>query len=209
LTTEEFIQDNDEPGKPPSDTKPLSAPQPPLPPASQAALLSDEDVPPDAHANHAPRNRKPKMPPLGSQAQASPASDMAQAEIRSKVAVAQQTALPSNEDAPPQEGQRKSSRKEVLIIEEVHNQKANRELRGKYADKAYELASGCIQFWAVAISANGIIFGLTGKLMISDTAMIAITTGVTVNVLACFLGVIRGLFPSDHPKKKPRKNKSK
>lgn len=134
---------------------------------------------------------------------------MVQAGISSKAAVAQQAALPSNEDAPPLEGRRKSSRKEELIIEEVHNQKANRELRGKYADKAYALAAGCIQFWAVAISANGIIFGLSGKLMISDTAMIAITTGVTVNVLACFLGVIRGLFPSDHPKHKPKKKKPK
>jgi len=38
---------------------------------------------------------------------------------------------------------------------------------------------------------------MLGKQVISDTALIAITTGVTVNVLAAFLGVIRGLFPTD------------
>jgi hypothetical protein len=39
------------------------------------------------------------------------------------------------------------------------------------------------------------------KQVISDTALIAITTGVTVNVLAAFLGVIRGLFPTDQSHK--------
>lgn len=38
--------------------------------------------------------------------------------------------------------------------------------------------------------------------MISDNALIAITTGVTVNVLAAFLGVIRGLFPPSESGKK-------
>lgn len=31
--------------------------------------------------------------------------------------------------------------------------------------------------------------------MWSDQVLIAVTTGVTVSVLAAFLGVIRGLFP--------------
>lgn len=123
----------------------------------------------------------------------------------SKEEVAGQVSLPSNEDVPPTDSKRKSTVKEDLFFEEVYNQKANRELRSTYADKAHELASGCIQFWGVLISANGIIYGLTGKLMISDTALIAITTGVTINVLAAFLGVIRGLFPSDRTKIKKKK----
>lgn len=123
----------------------------------------------------------------------------------SKAEIAEQVALPSNEDVPPPASKRKSTVKEDLIFEEVSNQKANRELRSTYAGKAYKLAFGCIQFWAVAISLNAIIYVLTGKLMISDNAMIAITTGVTVNVLAAFLGVIRGLFPSDSIKSKRKK----
>ena len=112
-------------------------------------------------------------------------------------------AIEATEDAPPPSfGNGNAPLEDVLINEEAENQRANRELRKAYADKAHNLAAGCIQFWAIAISANAIINGITGKLMISDTAMIAITTGVTVNVLAAFLGVIRGLFPSDQPKKK-------
>jgi hypothetical protein len=133
------------------------------------------------------------------------ANDIAETPAPSKAEVSQQIALPSDEDVPPPSQQRKSNVKEELIIEEVNNQKANRLLRSTYADKAYALACGCIQFWAVAISCNGIIYGLTGKLMLSDTAMIAMTTGVTVNVLAAFLGVIRGQFPSDSATSKKTK----
>lgn len=41
---------------------------------------------------------------------------------------------------------------------------------------------------------------LTGIELWSDQILIAVTTGVTVSVLAAFLGVIRGLFPGkDEP----------
>ncbi len=43
---------------------------------------------------------------------------------------------------------------------------------------------------------------LTGKQMLSDNILIAITTGATINVLAAFLGVIRGLFPSPPAERK-------
>lgn len=121
-----------------------------------------------------------------------------------------QPALEATEDAPPESfGNGSAPLEDVLINEEAENQKANRLLRSTYADKAHNLAAGCIQFWAVAISANAIIFAISGKLMISDTAMIAITTGVTINVLAAFLGVIRGLFPSESPTKKSGTKKKK
>ncbi len=45
--------------------------------------------------------------------------------------------------------------------------------------------------------------------MFSDTVMIAMTTGVTINVLACFLGVIRGLFPAERHDKNTNKNRDK
>ncbi|SFV10317.1 hypothetical protein [Pseudoduganella namucuonensis] len=108
----------------------------------------------------------------------------------------------ATEDAPPEAYVGESGPlQDVLINEEAENQKANRALRATYADKAYFLASACIIFWAFAISSNAIVYACTGKQMISDTALIAITTGVTINVLAAFLGVIRGLFPSEQAKK--------
>jgi len=74
---------------------------------------------------------------------------------------------------------------------------ATTRLRGEYAEKAYKLAMGSISFWIVIIG-----FEATVKLVVpererilSDPVLIAITTGCTVNVLAAFLGVIRGLFP--------------
>ncbi len=124
---------------------------------------------------------------------------------------AEQIAVDSAEDVPPASfGKGSEPIRDVLINEEAENQKANRALRSQYASKAHDLAAGCIQFWAVLISVNGIVYGLTDIQIVSDTAMIAITTGVTINVLAAFLGVIRGLFPADPPnKKETRKSKKK
>lgn len=116
-----------------------------------------------------------------------------------------------NEDAPPASTEPRKEDNNVLLIEqEVENHKANRELRNKYAGKAYDLACGGLVFWGIAISTNGIVFGLTGRHMLSDKVLIAITTGATINVLAAFLGVIRGLFPSpgkDKEEKKAGKDK--
>jgi hypothetical protein len=51
--------------------------------------------------------------------------------------------------------------------------------------------------WAIMIGSQGIIKAITGIEMWSDKVIIAVTTGVTVSVLAAFLGVIRGLFGSN------------
>ena len=101
--------------------------------------------------------------------------------------------LKSNEDALPNRGSDGQGR---LVTERVEDHKANRQLRNKYASKAYNLACGGLVFWGVAISATAIAYGATGRQMFSDKVLIAITTGATINVLAAFLGVIRGLFPS-------------
>ena len=85
--------------------------------------------------------------------------------------------------------------------EAVADMQANRGLRAIYAGKAYELAVGCISMWAVLLAAQGIIKAMTGVEMLSDKVIIAVTAGVTVNVLAAFLGVIRGLFPVSERKK--------
>jgi hypothetical protein len=145
-----------------------------------------------------------------------------EAKVAAPLSATEQLALPVEEDAPPQESAqaalpsyaepwrheaplpqpaRQVRRKaDSFAVEAVLDQRANRALRDTYASKAYELASNCIQFWIFLILANALIVALLGKQVVSDTALIAITTGVTVNVLAAFLGVIRGLFPAD-PKK--------
>lgn len=122
------------------------------------------------------------------------------------------TALSSNVDEPPVPPEGKSARKDkdiLLLEQEVENHKANRELRDTYADKAHRLAQGCICFWVLAVSSDGIIFGITGRQMLSDTVLIALTTGVTINVLAAFLGVIKGLFPSANSAHRPAKSNRK
>jgi hypothetical protein len=98
------------------------------------------------------------------------------------------------EDAPPKSARRKS---DLLTDQHIEDRKANRALREKYADKAYQLACGCICFWVVVIAYAAFIQTALNRPPLSDTVLIAVTTGVTVNVLAAFLGVIRGLFPSE------------
>lgn len=78
--------------------------------------------------------------------------------------------------------------------EAVANMRQDRELRVKYADKAYKLATGCLSMWTVMIFSQGIIKAIIDVEMWNDKVLIAVTTGVTVSVLAAFLGVIRGLF---------------
>jgi hypothetical protein len=139
-----------------------------------------------------------------------------------------QAAIPVSEDAPPpnvpgaavpaaaaipkdvveatQQARRRKA--DLFETEEVRDKRANRQLRDIYAAKAYELAAECIHFWIFLILANGLIAAMLGKQVISDTALIAITTGVTVNVLAAFLGVIRGLFPTEKASKTESLEKS-
>ena len=79
--------------------------------------------------------------------------------------------------------------------EQIANSRANRHLRQIYAAKAYGLAAGCIVLWAALLAIQGGIKATVGIDVWSDQVLIAVTTGVTVSVLAAFLGVIRGLFP--------------
>jgi hypothetical protein len=114
----------------------------------------------------------------------------------------QPVALAATEDAPPDTSTGHSGSKDVLINEEAENQRANRKLRDVYAQKAYDLACGCIAFWVIAVGATGTVKAFSGEQILSDAVLVAITTGVTVNVLAAFLGVIRGLFPGTERAKK-------
>ena len=80
-------------------------------------------------------------------------------------------------------------------LESRADRRANRHLRDTYAKKAYGLAAGCLIAWISLLCAYGAIRITLGIETWSDQVLIAITTGVTVSVLAAFLGVIRGLFP--------------
>lgn len=95
------------------------------------------------------------------------------------------------EDAPPA-----GNAVDALRHQTVAAMAANRELRDKYADRAYQLACGCITMWAMMIGLQGLVKVMANVEMWSDKVIIAVTTGVTVSVLAAFLGVIRGLFPN-------------
>jgi len=81
------------------------------------------------------------------------------------------------------------------IAEHIANSRANRQLRQVYAAKAYRMAASCIALWAMQLAVQGGVKATVGLDLWSDQVLIAVTTGVTVSVLAAFLGVIRGLFP--------------
>jgi len=96
-------------------------------------------------------------------------------------------------DAPPAN----KSHELALTDQHIANMQANRELRGRHAKYAYRLARACLVMWWIVVLAQGIGKAFFDMEVWSSTVMIAITTGVTVNVLAAFLGVIRGLFGKD------------
>ena len=99
------------------------------------------------------------------------------------------------EDAPPV-----SDSKDSIDQQKIADMRHNRGLRERYADKAHQLASGCIAGWMVMLGCQGVVKAVAGIEMWSDKVIIAATTGVTVSVLAAFLGVIRGLFPNGENK---------
>ncbi len=69
-------------------------------------------------------------------------------------------------------------------------------LRAKYASRAFALAGWAVWFWIIMFAAVGIGNAASGRQILSDTALITLTTGATVNVVAVFVVVIRGLFPA-------------
>ena len=81
--------------------------------------------------------------------------------------------------------------------EALENKKQNRELRKDFAYKAYEIACGCLSFWIVIVCLSAIVSFVTGRVFLSDTALGIVTTGVTVNVFAALLTVIKGLFSKE------------
>ncbi len=119
-----------------------------------------------------------------------------------KADLAQQLEVPSDEDVPPPN---KKHYSEKYIDEDVQDSQANRDMRQQYASKAYSLAWDSITFLFALVAGNAVWTAISGKQVISDKLLFALITGVTVNVLAAFLGVIRGLFPNAYGKKPKRR----
>lgn len=99
----------------------------------------------------------------------------------------------NREDVPPNGQQNVFT--DALTIQDVEDRKADRALREKFGDKAYKVVRKTLYGWAWVIGIYG-FFGIFGMHIFPDPVMIAITTAVTLNVFAAFLGVIRGLFPA-------------
>ena len=106
--------------------------------------------------------------------------------------------ISSLEDEPP--SSETSSRGDNVDPQGVEDAKSYRKLREIFAEKAYKVAKKSLYGWAILLFAQG-WFSLIGIPIFSDKVLIAITTAVTLNVFAAFLGVIRGLFPSSKSSK--------
>lgn len=160
----------------------------PVPPQPEDTKLED--------AQPQPSTQKPRRSRKSSKADAIPVGAPTKAEL------AQQLEVPSDEDVPPPDKKRYS---EKYIDEDVQDSQANRDMRQQYASKAYCLAWDSITYLFALVACNAVWAAISGKQVVSDQLLFALITGVTVNVLAAFLGVIRGLFPNAYGKSKRRK----
>jgi len=97
-------------------------------------------------------------------------------------------------DEPPSKQSQDQSPEVALTVQQVANLEANRGLRDEYAKRAYRLVRGSLVVWWSVVLFQGVGSAFFNVEVWSSSVIIAVTTGVTVNVLAAFLGVIRGLF---------------
>ena len=108
------------------------------------------------------------------------------------------------EDVPPpgEQGREDVNRavQQQLVDVHVEDRRAERKLRKKYAGLAFRFAVGGLVFWAVLIIWSGCATYYTTKPPFSDNLLLGITTATSINLFAAFLGVIRGLFPSNGKK---------
>lgn len=81
--------------------------------------------------------------------------------------------------------------------QDIEDRKANRELRERFAGKAYKVAKWGLYGWGGVLTIS-VIGNVIEVKTFSDEVLIAITSATTLNLFAAFLGVIRGLFPNKH-----------
>ncbi|KIS43905.1 hypothetical protein [Kosakonia radicincitans] len=100
------------------------------------------------------------------------------------------------EQGMPSSPEPKAQRHPALVNEEVLDRQADRQLRVKFGDKAYKVAKKSLYGWCWLLTIYAMFKFRFKTELFSDNVLMAITTAVTLNVFAAFLGVIRGLFPS-------------
>lgn len=88
----------------------------------------------------------------------------------------------------------KRSPQEQKLLEEIESLKSTREMREKYAEKAYNFAVYTIIIWFCFV----FIFFVSITKPISDVVFGIITTACTINILVAFHAVIKGLFSTNN-----------
>lgn len=103
-----------------------------------------------------------------------------------------------------------SKLKRKLLKGQVRRQQQNNKMRKIYASKAYKF----VWLWSIFffvilllsgykdLTIEGLNFKLTSKFELSEPVLIALITGVTVNIVAVFIIVMRNLFPSSEKEDK-------
>ncbi|WP_363800044.1 hypothetical protein ABU614_08535 [Lysobacter firmicutimachus] len=84
----------------------------------------------------------------------------------------------------------------AVIGEKIKSQAETREMRKEYALKALGLAQAAVGFWMMMFAMAATVNVIQNRPWLSDQALITLTAGCTVNVIAVFLVVVKGLFPS-------------
>lgn len=87
-----------------------------------------------------------------------------------------------------------SNRIQAKHDEQIKNMCQERELRDRYAKKAYRVCKKSMKFLAYILIWQGLVATIFKSGPFSDTLLLALVTAVTVNVFAAFLCITRGLF---------------
>ncbi|EKJ3828924.1 hypothetical protein PG459_004345 [Salmonella enterica] len=114
--------------------------------------------------------------------------------------------LPGSVDAIPDSAsvtdeQASPEKHPALVLQEVEDRIADRALREKFGDKAYKVVRKTLYGWSWLLAIYAALKFRFQVEIFSDNVLIAITSAVTLNVFAAFLGVIRGLFLTTKPTK--------
>lgn len=145
-------------------------------------------------------------------------SDELDYNLLDRIALPAEVELPAQElsaiEEPPKNSPGTTRREEkavpeelLLLNEDVEDRKADRALREKFGDKAYKVVRKTLYGWAILLFCYG-FSSIFGYKIFPDNVMIAITTAVTLNIFAAFLGIIRGLFPSSKDAKDSKQKAS-
>ncbi|KNZ85514.1 hypothetical protein GWP87_17230 [Morganella morganii] len=114
----------------------------------------------------------------------------------------------SNIDIEPNESSNTTSQDDYEVLKDkeiIADRKADRKLRELFGNKAYNVVRKTLYGWAILLTVYAFCNLFFGKQIFSDQVLIAITSAVTLNTFAAFLGVIRGLFPSGKQRKSEEK----